>query len=335
MRLGIWTPLPHTTAPEPRMDAAIEKLHTQGSGDGPDDAFLFPLEVLRRAEDFGFETSLIAARHLGPDLDAWVLASAMGARTRTMEMMVAAHPGMHTPQLMAKMAASLDRITGGRVSINVINGWNVAEFNLFGNGAWLESPLDRHHRMDEYVQVMTAMWGDEPFGFQGKYYQVEEGFMPLRMGRPSRPTIYATSNSPEGMETIARHCDCWFVPEGPTRTFEEGHAATRADIARMRSVTARIGRKLGFAMSARIICSDDPSEVTASVQALDAYGNIRRYNKSAATGIAPCLFGPPQVIADRIRAYEDLGIELLMLNFQPVMQELEKFGEKVLPLLRK
>jgi FMNH2-dependent dimethyl sulfone monooxygenase len=317
------------------MLAAVERLHTQGSGDGPDDAFLFPLEVLRRAEEYGFETSLIAARHLGPDPDAWVLASALGASTRTMEMMVAAHPGMHTPQMIAKMAVSLDRVTGGRVSINVINGWNVAEFNLFGNGAWLESALDRHHRMDEFVQVMTRMWGAEPFSFEGKYYRVDEGLMPLKMGRSGPPALYATSASPEGMETIARYCDCWFVPEGMTRTFEEGYAATRADIGRMRVVAERAGRKIGFAMSARIICSEDPAEVAASVAALDAYGSIRRYNKSAATGIAPCLFGTPQVIADRIRAYEDLGIGLMMLNFQPVGAGLETFGQKVLPLLGK
>jgi FMNH2-dependent dimethyl sulfone monooxygenase len=154
------------------MMAAIDRLQTAGSGTGPDDAFVFAVELLRRAEDYGFEISLIASRHLGPDLDAWTLASAIGASTRTIELMVAAHPGMHTPQMIAKMAASLDRITGGRVSVNVINGWNVEEFNLFGNGAWLDSADDRHHRMNEFVFVMTKLWEAAPFSFNGKYYRV-------------------------------------------------------------------------------------------------------------------------------------------------------------------
>ena len=322
MRFGIWTPLPHTLAPEPRMTAAIGRLQTAGSGTGPDDSFVFAVELLRRAEDYGFEISLIASRHLGPDLDAWTLASAIGASTRTIELMVAAHPGMHTPQMIAKMAASLDRITGGRVSVNVINGWNVDEFNLFGNGAWLTSADDRHHRMDEFVVVMTKLWEAAPFSFNGKYYRVENGSMPLKVGRAAPPTVYATSLSSEGMETVARYCDYWFAPDVPTRTFEESFAAIGTEIARMRSIAARFGRTIGIAMSSRVICTGAPSEAIASMEALEAYGRIRRYNKSAAAGLGPCLFGKPRVIADRIRAYEDLGVELLMLNFQPIGQGL-------------
>jgi FMNH2-dependent dimethyl sulfone monooxygenase len=316
------------------MTTAIERLQTLGSGTGPDDAFLFPVELLRRAEDYGFAISLIAARHLGPDLDAWVLASAIGARTRTIELMVAAHPGIHTPQIVAKMTASLDRVTGGRVSINVINGWNVDEFNLFGNGAWLTNADDRHHRMDEFVFVMTKLWGTEPFNFNGKYYCVENGSMPLKIGRATPPAVYATSSSPEGMATVARYCDYWFVPDVPTRTFEASYDTTRANIARMRAVAERFGRKIGIAMQSRVICTDNEAEAIANVEALEAYGLIRRYNKSAAAGIGPCLIGKPQLIADRIRAYEDLGIELLMLNFQPVGEGLEIFAHKVLPLLK-
>src|SRR5690606_20952215 len=151
--------------------------------------------------------TLVAARHLGPDLDAWVLGSALAARTSKMEIMVAAHPGIHTPQMISKMAATLDRISGGRAAINVINGWNVEEFDLFGNGAWLPEADDRHTRMDEFIQVIKGLWGDEPYTFKGQYYHLENGVMPLKPAGRRPPTIYSTSQSPEGMETIARHCD--------------------------------------------------------------------------------------------------------------------------------
>jgi FMNH2-dependent dimethyl sulfone monooxygenase len=136
------------------------------------------------------------------------------------------------------------------------------------------------------------------------------------------------------METIARYCDYWFAPDVPTRTFDESFAAIGAAIGRMRAVAARFGRTIGIAMSGRVICTDDHSEAIASVEALEAYGRIRRYNKSAAAGFGPCLIGKPQVIADRIRAYEDLGVELLMLNFQPIGPGLDTFAQEVLPHLR-
>jgi FMNH2-dependent dimethyl sulfone monooxygenase len=189
--------------------------------------------------------------------------------------------------------------------------------------------------MDEFVIVMTKLWGTEPFSFTGKYYRVDNGEMPLKIGRKTPPVVYATSSSPEGMETIARYCDCWFAPEVQTRTFEESYAAVRANIAKMHAVSDRIGRKVRIAMQSRVFCTEDLSQADAQIAALDAYGNIRRYNKSAAAGVGPCLIGKPQVIADRIRAYEDLGIELLMLNFQPIGEGLENFGDKVVPLLKR
>lgn len=334
MRFGVWTPLPHTIAPEDRMADAIRTLESQGSGRGPADAYQFAVEVLQRGERYGFDISLVAARHLGPDLDAWTLAPALGARTKTMELMVAAHPGMHPPQLMAKMAATLDRITGGRVSINVINGWNIDEFNLFGNGAWLEDAADRHLRMDEYVQVLTGLWRTEPFNFSGRYYRVADGLMPLRLGRSAPPAVYATSQSPEGMETVARYCDHWFVPDARDyRKFDETVRMVRGAVARMRALAAEWGRKVGFAISGQVICTDDPAEAVARADALEAYGNIRRYNKSAAGGLGACLVGSPRVIADRIRTYEELGVEVMMLSFSPMLAGLDTFAREVMPLL--
>src|SRR5262249_7487153 len=124
MRLGIWTPLPHTIRPERRMEQAIAQLKEQGSGHGPDASFEFAVDILQQAERHDFDISLIAARQLGPDLEAWTLASALASRTTNMELMVAVHPGINTPQMVAKMGASLDRISGGRFSVNVVNGWN-------------------------------------------------------------------------------------------------------------------------------------------------------------------------------------------------------------------
>jgi len=85
MRFGVWTPLPHTIRPEPRMQQAIAELSTPGSGEGLDASYRFALDVVREAESAGFDSTLIAQRYLGPDLDAWMLSSALAAHTTTIE----------------------------------------------------------------------------------------------------------------------------------------------------------------------------------------------------------------------------------------------------------
>ena len=76
--------------------------------------------------------------------------------------------------MVAKMGASLDRISGGRLSLNIVNGWNVDEFNIFGNGAWLSEQDDRYTRMDEYIQIIKRLWTEDCFDFDGRFYQFQK-----------------------------------------------------------------------------------------------------------------------------------------------------------------
>jgi FMNH2-dependent dimethyl sulfone monooxygenase len=120
MKFGIWAPLPHTIRAEPAMEAALLQFKTRDTAAGPDRAYAFAVDVVRKAEAAGFDITLIAERFLGPDLEAWTLATALATATTTMEMMVAVHPGVVTPQVVAKMGASLDRISGGRFAVNIV-----------------------------------------------------------------------------------------------------------------------------------------------------------------------------------------------------------------------
>src|SRR5262245_44022453 len=107
MRFGAWTPLPHTIRPEPLMSQAIAESSTRGLAAGPDKAFRFAVDMLQRAEELGFESTLIAERWMGTDHSAWLLASALAPLTSRIELMVAVHPGILTPQAVAKLAVSL------------------------------------------------------------------------------------------------------------------------------------------------------------------------------------------------------------------------------------
>jgi dimethylsulfone monooxygenase len=129
MRLGIWAPAPQTLRPDAELRPAFQALTRHGGG--VDASFEFATGLLQRAEEIGFEISLIAQRFLGPDLDSWIFASALAAQTKRIELMAAVHPGIMDPRITAKMGASLDRISGGRFCVNIVNGGRPQEFAVF------------------------------------------------------------------------------------------------------------------------------------------------------------------------------------------------------------
>ena len=114
----------------------------------------------------------LRARHLGPDLEAWITASAIGAATRRIKSMVAVHPGLWHPALIAKMAASLDRISSGRMAINLVTGWNEVEHRMFG-GISMPANDDRYVRAGEYIEVLRGLWTTSPFSYAGRFYQLD------------------------------------------------------------------------------------------------------------------------------------------------------------------
>ena len=348
MQFGIWTPLPHTIRPEPRMDTAVAAIKTETGLAGRDDGtFSFACDVVRRADELGFDVTLIAERFLGPDLSAWVLASALAMVTKRIELMVAVHPGMVTPQVVAKMGASLDRISGGRCALNIVNGWWMEEFDLFSNGTWI-GDADRYPRMSEYVQVIKGLWTDSDFNFDGAYYRAHvraaltgadgkvvtpsAGEIVARPSRRPHPPIYAASRSPGGKVVIAQHGDVWFGEYRPGhRNFEANIARMAEDFRAMDKVAAQYGRKLRYAINPQVICCD--SQVEAERLADEAERNAGPRDRMV-NALGAGLVGTPQTIAERLRRYEAIGLDCVMLRFTPMLEGVEAFGNKVIPLLR-
>jgi FMNH2-dependent dimethyl sulfone monooxygenase len=330
------------------MDAAVAAIKEDAGLAGHDDGtFSFACDVVRRADELGFDVTLIAERYLGPDLSAWVLASALAMVTRRIELMVAVHPGMVTPQVVAKMGASLDRISGGRCALNIVNGWWMQEFDLFSNGTWI-GDAERYPRMGEYIQVIKGLWTDSDFNFDGAYYRAHvraaltgaEGkvVMPSAgeiVARPSRrpyPPIYAASRSPDGKAVIAQHCDVWFGEYKPGhRNFEANIARMAVDFRAMDGLTAKYGRKLRYAINPQVICCDSQAEAERLADEAERNAGPRDRMVNA---LGAGLVGTPQTIAERLRRYEAIGLDCVMLRFTPMLAGVEAFGSKVIPLLR-
>jgi FMNH2-dependent dimethyl sulfone monooxygenase len=331
MRFGLWAPLPHTIRPEPIITQALEELGTKGVGRPVDRSFQFVLEAVHRAEELGFHTTLVAERFVARDLEAWIVAAALAAHTSKIEILTAVHPGIVTPQVVAKMGASLDRLSGGRFAVNIVPGRRADEFELFGNGAWLTDSEQRYRRMDEFIQVMKRLWTEDSVDLDGQFYKVHNGHLATKTVRTPCPPIYAASGSEAGMEIVARECDTWFVSHEPGLAAYEGNVRKiAADIENMRRRSAAHGRTLGYGISTYVICTETSEAAEAEARSLDAVPEANVAAKALGAG----LVGTPDVIAERIRRYQDCGIDCLMLQFHPMMDGLETFAQRVMPLLR-
>jgi FMNH2-dependent dimethyl sulfone monooxygenase len=248
--------------------------------------------------------------------------------------MVAVHPGILTPQAVAKLAVSLDRISGGRAAINIVNGWWKEEFETFGQVWWPQDDDTRYRRMDEFVRVLRSLWQEDEFDFHGEFYTVGRQGLPLKSVRLPHPPIYAGTRNQTGKDVIARDCDYWFVDYlGDYRLWEQSVDRAAQAITDMRERAARHGRSIAFGMSCHVICADSRDKAAELADQLEEHGKTNRIAHIAAIALGPGLVGTPETIADRILRYEAAGVGTLMLHFHPMVEGMERFARQVMPLL--
>lgn len=332
MKFGIWAPQPHVSLEDEQIIKVIHQLETVNAG--PCASYELIRDTLIKAEQCGFTSSLIAERWLGPDLEAWILASALAVETEKLELIVAVHPGIITPQAVAKMSLSLDRISGGRAAINIVNGWWEQEFNLFSNGAWLENRAERFDRMEEFIQTLKGIWSGGQ-QFNGEYYQLQNEKITMKTAKQTLPRIYAASQSPRGKQIIASTSNVWFLAyEGGVENADKNMQLLKQEIVEMQAIDTE--KNLEYAISAFVICEDSYEEAIAKAKQLEHYAEVHGgVAKVAVQSLGAGLVGTPQMIADKIHEYEEIGIDQLMLRFNPTVAGLERFAKKIMPLMKK
>ena len=338
MEMGIWTPLPHTIRAEPRMEAIIETITRPGEGRGLDSGLQLAIDIVQEAEQLGFTRTLIAERWLGPDLECWMLASALAMHTKNIELIVAVHPGILSPQVTAKMAATLDRISNGRAAVNIVNGWWQEEFEQFSNGMWLDRSDDRYARCDEFMDVLTRLWTSDGSDYEGRFYQLRNASLPSTPLTKPYPPIYTASMSPAGKASIAQRGDHWFVtPRSLDLTYNDFDKVAQEmaeEIDSLRERAAKHGRTLGFGVAGHVICAPTKEDADRAAVDLAEYGNKAMMNAIVARSILSGLVGTPEIIAERLARYEEIGIEFSMLHFHPMGEGLQRFAAEVMPLLK-
>jgi FMNH2-dependent dimethyl sulfone monooxygenase len=309
--------------------------------------------LAQRSEEIGFDLSLVAELNLNdikgvgaPSLDAWSTAAALAAVTERLELMVAVRPTFHSPALLAKQAANIDHISNGRLSLNVVSSWWEQEARMYG--VHFEKHDDRYARTAEWLDVVNGVWSESSFSFAGKYYSVENTVLEPKPVRKPRPTLYAGGESDAAKNLIAQKCDA-YVMHGDSPEY------VAAKIADMRERRERFGLPpMQFGVAGYAIVRENEAEakrelerITDVKQNASGFANyqqwlsgtqleqrmsIEEYSVSN-RGLRSGLVGTPAQVQDRLGAFEDAGVDLVLLQFSPQYEEMERFGESVISAL--
>jgi FMNH2-dependent dimethyl sulfone monooxygenase len=337
MLFGLYAPVPHVTVGSPEIARSTRDAAGPLRDGVLDQQYLLSRDVLLAADRAGFDIILFAERHLGTDFEAWMLASAIAPQVRRIRSMVAVHPGLWSPQLIAKMAASLDRMTPGRMAINLVTGWNVEEHRMYGGNALLGDD-DRYIRAEEFVEVVRGMWAETPFSFKGRYYDVDKAQLLLKPATAAPPDIFTASRSARGLDMVARVADWWFLDFDKTAsTTAEVEDSLRRSIEGMRERMAKLGRRVRFAFNPFVAFGPSRAEAEADARRLlmpdEPDADFRKIeNRIAPAMMAGCV-GPPDQVRAQMMKYAEMGIELLLLKFPPTVAQVEEIRrEIVVPL---
>ncbi len=318
--------------------------------EGMEASWRYVSRLARRSEEIGFDVTLIAELNLNdikgvhaPSLDAWSTAAALAAVTERLELMVAVRPTFHPPALLAKQAANIDHISGGRLTINAVSSWWADEARQYGVA--FEQHDDRYARTSEWLDIVNGVWSRERFSYVGKHYSVADTVLePKPLSRP-RPTIYAGGESEAAKELIARKCDAYLMHGDPP-------ARVREKIADLSTRRERQGlAPMTFGVAGYVIVRDTEEEAQAELrritdvrQSAAGYENYQQWLAGTQLeqrvsledysvsnrGLRSGLVGTAEQVAERIAGFEAAGVDLLLLQFSPQLEEMERFSDSVI-----
>jgi alkanesulfonate monooxygenase len=317
-------------------------------------------QVALAAEAAGFLGALIpTGAHCE---DAWAVAAALAQHTSRLKSLVAFRPGFILPAVAAQAAASLQRLTGNRLLLNVVTGGSATEQKSFGD--FLDHDA-RYERTDEFLSVVRGIWAGPGFNFEGAHYRVQDAGLTRPLLAP--PTLYFGGASGIAQRVAAKHADVYL-------TWGETPPMVKERIAAVQALAAQAGRRLRFGIRLHLITRDTEEEAWAEarrlleripkgaiaeaqrqfaatesvgqarmlglhggksggVRDLEIYPNLWAGVGLVRGGAGTAIVGSHEQVAERIAEYESLGIETFIFSAYPNLEEAVRVGEDLLPLL--
>ncbi|GAB4216735.1 MAG: FMNH2-dependent alkanesulfonate monooxygenase [Synechococcales cyanobacterium] len=293
--------------------------------------------------------------------DAWITAASLIPLTKQLRFLVAVRPGLISPSLAARMTSTFDRLSQGRLLINVVTGGDPQE--MAGDGVHL-SHDQRYVVTDEFLSIWRSLFTEDSTTFRGEHLHVEQGKLLYPPVQTPHPPLFFGGSSLAGQEVAAKHCDVYL-------TWGEPPAQVKAKIAAVRELAERQGRTLRFGIRLHVIVRRTTSQAWEAANDLiqhvddhtiakaqqafarsDSEGQRRMAqlhqghreslevspNLWAGVGLVrggagTALVGDPDVVAERMLEYADLGIESFILSGYPHLEEAYRFAELVFPRL--
>src|SRR4051812_13317415 len=309
------------------------------------------------AEEVGFNYVLLQTRFFASygaenQLEAATLASALAGATNKINIITAVLPGLWHPGVVAKIISTIDHISNGRASVNIVSGWFKGEFTGYGE-PWLDHD-ERYRRSEEFIQVLRNLWTQEATTFKGDFYRTNEA--PLKPKPINPPKIFQGGNSVAAREMAGRVSDVYFINGNTLEKIKE-------QINEVRALRKANGKgDIQFGVNGFVIIRDTEEEAKqvlrdivenanreavegfrSSVQTAGAaspegkgmwaestFEDLVQYNDGFKTG----LIGTAEQVADRIIEYKKIGVDIVLTGFLHYEEDLRAFGEKVIPLVR-
>ena len=240
-----------------------------------------------------------------PILEGWTTLTAVGAVTSRIRLglMVGANT-FRNPGLTAKLATTLDNVSGGRAVLGIGGAWFEREHEAFGIPEWGSGFGERLDRLDESVMLMRRLLDGERVTHDGRFYTFKDALCEPRPIQPHLPILVGGSGPRKTLRTVALRADAW----NTAGSLEE----VRGKLDTLRGHCQDVGRDLAeieLTVSFPIIIRDDPRDAEAALAATLAHNGIDTM------GDLPALLGTPATIADTIRPYrEELGFETVIVR---------------------
>jgi len=332
------------------------RVDQDGEHRAPDVAYIG--QIAQSAERLGFKAALTPTSSWCED--AWVMTAALTQVTESFKFLVAFRPGFQSPTLTAHMAATYQRISGGRLLLNVVTGGDDVEQRRFGD--FLDKG-DRYARAAESLHVLRELWTGEPVDFDGRFVKVQGAQI---IPHPVWPDVYLGGSSAPALEVAAQHADVYL-------TWGEPPTDVAAKIEAVRERAEAHGRVLRYGIRLHVISRDtseeaweqarrmldalDPAAIAHAQEvqrssgsegqarmvalhggrtdALEIYPNLWAGIGLVRGGAGTALVGSHEEVADRMAEYHELGIDEFILSGYPHLEEAYRVGEGVLPVLRR
>jgi alkanesulfonate monooxygenase SsuD/methylene tetrahydromethanopterin reductase-like flavin-dependent oxidoreductase (luciferase family) len=303
------------------------------------------------AERLGYD-SIWVADHLmhGFDdaiMEGWTTLAVIAGRTRDIKLgtIHLAQP-FRAPAIAAKMAATLDALSNGRLILFYDCGWQEAEVRAYGLD-W-PSELERIARMEDGLDLIVALWAaEEPIDFRGRYFATDRAMCrPGPLQRPHPPIWLGEAHHDAWLNAIVRHADGWnSTPASPSRL--------KAKLDALRAACDRAGRNIAdleLSLEIQVLVAPTDADVKRTARHIASLppskrGAVRQDVVAALAGnddqplsatVDDWLVGTPDEIVNQIHTYVGLGVSHFMLWFLdfPSLDGLRLFSERVMPALR-